>query len=249
MNSKPAERILHEIGISEPSDIDVVAIANHMGASVKFSELSGYEASIVGIRDKAIIRVQEGIDPTRQRFSVGHECGHWHFHRGREFKCRSEDIGNPKNNITHPERIADSFAADLLMPGYLVNSLANNAPHTSFTLVNEIQELFKTSKLASALRAIDLGPDQSILICHNKTGRLWFHRSPHTDEKWFPSARLDEDSVAYDIIHGQEQYAGRRMKMPAEAWFDFDEADDYEIMEQSISYGDNVLTILTIPHD
>lgn len=249
MSQKPAERILHEIGISEPSEINVITIADHMGASVKFSALSGCEASIIGVKDKAIIRVQEGIEPTRQRFSVSHECGHWHFHRGREFRCRSEDIGNPRNSITHPERVADAFAADLLMPEFLVRPLSNNAPHTSFKLVDEIQNTFNTSKLASALRAVDLGPDRSILICHNKTGRQWFHRSPGVDQKWFPSDRLDGDSAAHDIIKGREIYAGRRMKMPAESWFDFDEADAYEVMEQSIRYGDSVLTILAIPDD
>lgn len=53
------------------------------------------------------------------RFSVAHELGHWHHHRRRSAVCLSDDIGNPAKGPLDPERVADGYAADLLMPRYL----------------------------------------------------------------------------------------------------------------------------------
>lgn len=55
----------------------------------------------------------------RQRFSLGHEPGHRERHRGQILMCQSDDVGG--NNRRAPkEAAADRFAADLLMPGFLL---------------------------------------------------------------------------------------------------------------------------------
>ena len=51
----PAERVLQELGISEPTEIDLEAIAFHLGACVRFRRLEGCEARIIGCNDTAII--------------------------------------------------------------------------------------------------------------------------------------------------------------------------------------------------
>lgn len=53
----PAERVLQELGITDPGEIDLEAIAWHLGARIKLAELDGCEARIIGYRDRAIIRV------------------------------------------------------------------------------------------------------------------------------------------------------------------------------------------------
>ena len=78
----PAERILRELGITEPCEIDLEAIAWHLGARIKRCNLGGCEARIIGHRDRAIIRVDRSSHHRRQRYSIGHELGHWHHHRG-----------------------------------------------------------------------------------------------------------------------------------------------------------------------
>src|SRR5262249_39803047 len=110
-----AERTLRELGIARPEDIDLDVVAPHLGAKVKYRRLESCEARIIGRENRAIISVEDRMPPERQRFSVGHELGHWHHHRGRCLICRYEDIGNQRLAATNPERVADGYAVDVLM--------------------------------------------------------------------------------------------------------------------------------------
>jgi hypothetical protein len=55
----PAERLLQELGVTEPGEIDLEAIAFHLGAHVRYRTLDGCEARIIGSNDTAIITVNE----------------------------------------------------------------------------------------------------------------------------------------------------------------------------------------------
>ena len=105
----PAERILLSYGIKEPKDIDLEAIAWDMGAAVEYEPLEGCEALIIGSDRKAVILVNSESREERQCFSIGHEIGHWHHHRGQVLFCGNEDIGNPGHGPLNPERQADDF--------------------------------------------------------------------------------------------------------------------------------------------
>ena len=113
----PAERLLQELGITEPEEIDLEAIAFHLGACVRFRKLDGCEARIIGCNHAAIITIDEDCSHRRKRFSLAHEIGHWTHHKGQTLVCRVEE-SRPQER-TSPERIANNYAADLLMPRYL----------------------------------------------------------------------------------------------------------------------------------
>lgn len=70
MGLTPAERLLQELGVTEPKDIDLEAIAHYMGARIKYRPLDGCDARIVGVGDKAIIAVNTRNSPQRKRFSM-----------------------------------------------------------------------------------------------------------------------------------------------------------------------------------
>jgi len=78
----PAERLLQELGITWPKEIDLEAIAFNLGARVRYRRLEGCEARIIGRNDTATITIGEGCTPRRKRFSLAHEIGHWTHHRG-----------------------------------------------------------------------------------------------------------------------------------------------------------------------
>jgi hypothetical protein len=82
------EEILSLLGITEPADIDVGAIAYACGATIVKEPLTCCEANIIGRGDKAIITINNKSIPGRQRFSAGHELGHWMKDRGESaFGC------------------------------------------------------------------------------------------------------------------------------------------------------------------
>jgi hypothetical protein len=240
-----AERLLQDLGVDAPENIDVDAIALCVGAQVRYDALSGCEARIVGTGEKAIITVRLGTHLRRKRFSAAHELGHWALHRGRSFICRSDDIGNYQGTSPVHEREADGYAADLLLPAYLFRPLASRLRELSFEGIRDIADRFSTSLTATALRVIDANTHATMLIAHDGVGRRWFRRSRDVPDRWFPRAKLDPDSYAYDLVHGSGTDE-RSHTMDATAWFDSDEANAKEVTEQSIRIGDGAtLTLLT----
>lgn len=120
-----AERLLKSLGVEHPEEIDLEAIAWHLGVlSVKVRTLDGCEARIVGRGNHAIISVDPRAIPRRRRFSIAHELGHWVFHRGKTRICRPEDI-QERSNGAAIEQEANRFAADLLLPRYLLQPMAS----------------------------------------------------------------------------------------------------------------------------
>lgn len=240
-----AETLLASLGVDSPGDIDVDAIAWAVGAEVRYAALESCEARIIGYGGRAIITVDPRRDRRRKRYSVAHELGHWHYHRGRSSICRSEEIGSAASSMAHPERVADGYAADLLLPRFLFEPAANAHRHATFKAVDELAALFDTSRTATALRLVDFGPEPAMLICHSASGRRWFKRGRHVPDRWFPRDELDPESNAFEAVHG----GGDRpqpLLIGADAWFDRRDAEQYEVFEQSVSGGDGtVLTLLT----
>jgi len=118
---RPAEELLVELGITEPRDIDVPAIAFCVGVEVQYRRLIGCEAQIIGFRDGAVVYVDERVRNPRRRFSTGHELGHWYHHRGLSFVCRPDDIGKPTDTLSkNAERLADGYSGDLILPPFMV---------------------------------------------------------------------------------------------------------------------------------
>src|SRR6266853_331549 len=108
------QQILADLGIRDPEDLDIDAIAEYCGASIRYKALTGCEARVIGYRDRAIITINATAWRGRQRFSGGHELGHWMCDRGQiAFQC---DYINYVRGwwAANPETRANRFAGDLL---------------------------------------------------------------------------------------------------------------------------------------
>ena len=245
----PAEVILHGLGITEPKEIDVEAIAWELGARIKYRPLDNCEARIIGNGGKAIITVNSrSNNPRRQRFSVAHELGHWKFHRNRLLMCQTADIGG-SFDVLSPERVADMFASDLLMPDYLLNPIARTQSKTNFQIVRDVSDVFDTSMTATAIRLVEKKHFTAVLVCHGTQGIKWFTRSPDIPEHWFPSAELSSESFAFDILFGGKPDDKFPRKIGADAWFNRWDADRYEVQEQTIRTAETEILSLVIITD
>jgi Zn-dependent peptidase ImmA (M78 family) len=243
----PAERLLKDLGVNDPKEIDLEAVAWTLGARVKYRPLDRCEACISGDMERAIITVNSRSPRRRRRFSIGHELGHWQYHRGRILVCRSDDIGRGRRNASPPERIADAYAADLLMPAYLFKPAARAYPKLDFTTVRALADVFDASYTATAIRLVEIGHAYAVLVCHGREGRKWFTSTPGVPERWFPRKDLDEESSAPDILSGRTGDDAGLRKIGADAWFDRTEAGRYEVLEQTISVGsDEILSLIVI---
>jgi hypothetical protein len=246
----PAERVLQELGITGPREIDLEAIAWHLGVRIKLAELDGCEARIIGYHGRAIIRVDSRSRPRRRRFSIAHELGQWRHHRGRMLVCRPEDIGSHNPATPDIERVADGYAADLLLPRYLFVPLARQYAKLNFRVVRELANLFDTSLTATAIRLIESRHSPALLVCHGLQGRNWFTRSPDVPTRWFPRDDLDPGSFAFDLLFGQGQEQTHPHLVGADAWFDRNEAQRYELHEHSVRTAeDEILTLLLLSEE
>jgi Zn-dependent peptidase ImmA (M78 family) len=87
--------------------------------------LEGCAARITGNEDRAIITLDSDSRIERQRFSAGHELGHWMFDRGKVSLFSTGYEGKiflKEWSSTNPEIRANRYASDLLMPVFHVQA-------------------------------------------------------------------------------------------------------------------------------
>jgi Zn-dependent peptidase ImmA (M78 family) len=243
-----AERILQSLGISDPKEIDLEAIAWTQGAAVNYRPLDGCEARIIASRRKAVISVNSRSSERRRRFSLAHELGHWHHHRGRMLFCDKDDIGNFINDAMNPERQADTFASDLILPNYLLVPRLQKLKKVTLASARELSDEFCASRTATLLKMTLSNDFPMIIACYNKTKRRWFEGAPMIQPWWLPVKALDRQTFAADMLFNGAAEQNFPRKMPADAWFDFKGADRSEVTEQSFLLPDEeILTVLTLP--
>ena len=93
---------------------------------VNYRPIDKCEATIVGSKARPSSPSTAAACPERRRFSLAHELGHWHHHRGRVLFCGKNDVCNFENDALNPERQADDFASDLILPTFMVDRASEN---------------------------------------------------------------------------------------------------------------------------
>jgi Zn-dependent peptidase ImmA (M78 family) len=108
--------------------VQVDEIAKALGIQVQYEqakdELSGFLLRDFS-RHRAIIGVNESHVPTRRRFTIAHELGHFLLHEKEElhvdrlFQIKRRD-GKSTTGENEEEKEANLFAAELLMPAQFI---------------------------------------------------------------------------------------------------------------------------------
>lgn len=241
---KKPEALLEDLGICRPDEIDLEIIGQHCNATIIYEPLTGCEARIVGYGEKAVITVNRNSSAFRKRFSAGHELGHWMRDRKSisSFRCTKEQYAHEWNQ-NNPERRANRYAADLLLPESMFRRDASGYP-MDFSSVCDLASRYRVSLTATAIRLVHLGSYPSMIVC-NKIGERrwkWFDRSPDIPPFW-PRDRPGSDTVAAELLKGSLEVAGP-CEVAASGWFNQPEAGRYLLHEDSRAFGSNVLTML-----
>jgi len=243
----PSEQLLQSLGITEPDEIDLEAIAWDQGAEIKYRTLDGCEARILGAGNKAIITIDENVYDRRKRFSIGHELGHWHHHRGKSFACRTEDIGNyaGTGSVGEAEKVADKYSANLLLPRYIFTEVVKDFKQPTFETIFAIADIFNVSKTCTALRYVDHGNHPCMLVCYTQNGRKWFRASKDVPRKLFPHNQLDHETEAIEVLFKKKDKTNR-VTASGDSWFNWRQADRYEVCEETVRFTEGeTLTLLT----
>lgn len=198
---RPALDLLKELGITEPKEIDIEAIAQHCNATVIYEPLVGCEARIVGTHDRAIITVNPSRSRGRERFSAAHELAHWLRDSGVAF-CNPETAFNDSKGATVETR-ANEYAADLLLPPFMFKP-ASHEQSMTFATAARLSVLFETSLTATALRLIRYGSFPAVLVCTEKGQLSWFRRGADVPESLWPH-EPGRKTFAFDIAQGKTE--------------------------------------------
>lgn len=238
------QSLFKELGISEPADIRIEAIAQYCRASVRYKALEGCQARIIGFGDRSIISVSNSSHRHRQRFSIGHELGHWMCDQGSiAFSCGEKIFANEWSS-DNPERRANRYAADLLLPEFMFRPLAKNREIT-FATVRDLAKKFETSLIATTIRLVECGWLPCMLVCNSQKQRRWFFREK--DVSLWPLEQPRRNTIAYDLLHGAE-YVESPKDVCADAWIDHPDAHRYELQEDSVrmTLSDGTILVLSL---
>ena len=236
-------QILSDLGIQEPGDIDIEAIAEDCGATIRYQTLFGCAARIMGYKDRAIITIDQNCSRPRQRFSAGHELGHWMRDRGQiAFQCQNKAFIK-EWSVENPETRSNRFASDLLLPGKMFRAQIHKQP-VIFETVRDLGNLFSTSLTATAIRLVEYGDLPAILVCNSPQKREWFVPSGEVRNKIWLEPRPGKGSLAYALLRG-EAISLPAKEVGADAWVNHPNASKYWIHEDSFLLSDGfVLTLL-----
>jgi Zn-dependent peptidase ImmA (M78 family) len=239
---RSVDELLLDLGITEPEELDLNAIAQHCCATILYKPLEGCAARITGNQDRAIITVDSNSRVERQRFSAAHELGHWMFDRGKVslFSCEEKTFLKEWSTVS-PEMRANRYASDLLMPTSMFKPRARLFPQVDFDTVRALAKVFTTSLTATAIRLAEHGPLPAMVVCSTIRGVEWSVKGDGTKALWPHEAH--RETYAYDVLHGDLDEASGDVS--ASAWFSHAVASRHCVYEHSIrSYQGTVLSLL-----
>lgn len=234
--------ILKELGIYEPEDIDLDLVAYSLNADIKRAALSDCEGNIIGTDLKAIITINDNADPRRQRFSLGHELGHWVNDRGKNltYRCDLNDMRQrnmDRRDFRQQKEVqANKFSAELIMPNHIYGRYLNNLDAITDT-INYLANEFNVSRTSAAIRFVEACQHPCILACWDKNGnRRWFSRNPTVPDSIWPHRRIMQPYSAFKTSDGLE--------VDADKWIGNENSEDYVVIESVFSNGYDFLSLI-----
>lgn len=163
-----AEELLRQAGtFSAP--VDVESIAQNLGLVISPEPFEGDMSGCLVRRSGArpVIGVNSTHAPTRKRFTIAHEIGHYLLHSGSVYLDRESsfrvNLRDSRSSTGEDaiEREANSFAAELLMPKVLVlgdlPGQINIQDPQGMEFVHNLARKYEVSPQAMSYRLMNLG--------------------------------------------------------------------------------------------
>lgn len=246
-----AENKLLELSIARPEDIDVEAICCAFGIKVHFEPMGKEDALLFSSEDDGVDFLINSNAPTvRQRFSIGHELGHFFLHKNKNLICPSHNVYSNAffESNTNPEKEADQFAADLLIPPFMLKSLLKPMEKITFQTIKELAAKFQTSISATAIQIAKVNTHPIIIAVYGQNKFLHYsNKSNLLSEKLRPIKMLSNGVYAFDVTKNKPTNEGI---VPAVNWFNnIDDDVDADVYEESHYWHEQILSIITVEDD
>ena len=243
ISASAADRVLSDLRIKRPEEIDVELIAAHLGVSVLFRQLEHEEGRLLRSGSTGIIVVaQSARDSGRWRFVVAHELGHYVRHpKLDQFAlCTDVDLESWYHASGH-EIEANAFASELLMPEFIFKPQCDrNRP--SLRDVRELADRFGTSITSTAIRFTRFSPEPCAVVL-SKAGHVEWAARSDSFSFFIPRGKLLTSATYAGDLHNGRQVEDRPQLIDGSAWADGRELDLQEHSVMLVRFG-AVLTFL-----
>lgn len=163
------------------------------------------------------ILVRKGIrEIGRRRFTIAHEIGHYILHRNQQTPCSPGVIEGWKEGQPTPEREADTFASELLLPTNEVTEYVDKR-WPSMEVVSDVADHFGASLMAAGRKFCDVASQACAIVWSSQRQIRWFHGSPTFAYFIEVGKEIDFDSIAYRACE-RKPLPKEMEEVPAEAW-------------------------------
>jgi hypothetical protein len=170
-----AERLLAELGVAAPEEIDVALIAAHCGAISVLRRLENEEGHLLRAGSRALVAVSELAALTREwRFVIAHELGHFLLQAAHDDFARY--TGTRRSARRGMESEANDFAAALLMPRAMFAGECTNKDIAAAQVV-ALADRFDAPLASAALRVLFFATAPCAAACVRDGVIEWCARS------------------------------------------------------------------------
>lgn len=232
-------------------------IAAELQLHLQEVESDGFEGALVralGLPLGAIALRASSRDTGRMNFTIAHEIGHFILpgHDQASFACTAADVANWADASTgrEPEREADEFAAELLMPVSLVEEVIQGVS-PSLGVIEKIARKSGASLSAAAWRYCDLASEKCAVVWSTDGAIQWVKRArgfPY----FLPKGKPIQKGTFAAACFEQAKVPSQPRVVPDELWVGGTGADvSLRILEQSKALPSyrSVITLLWIDDD
>ena len=202
-----------------PPKVDLDQIAGQLSLTIVEVESKSFEGALLRSSRTVSgrILVRKGIrESGRRRFTIAHEIGHYILHGDQQTPCSPRVIENWKEGQPRPEREADTFASELLLPTNDVTQYVNKR-WPSMEVIADVADHFGASLMAAGRKFCDVASQSCVIVWSNQHLIRWFHGSPTFAHFVEVGKQIDFDSVAYRAYEGKPLPVEME-EVPAEAW-------------------------------
>ena len=151
-----AEDVLNTFGLKNVP-VSVEEVASKLNIKINRGPSNDFSGLLIRKDGGALIGINNDEAPTRQRFTIAHELGHFFLHPQKDAFVDYRD--NKKDIMRTPrERHANMFAAALLMPRSLLKKDFRSFTKKGFTEIelHSLAEKYNVSDDAMRFRLINL---------------------------------------------------------------------------------------------
>jgi hypothetical protein len=158
--------------------------------------------------------------------------------RGRvaSFVCK-EQVFATEWDHDNPERRANRYATDLLLPKFMFAPRAKNLEIT-FETVRRLAAIFQTSLTATAIHLVDHGSFPAMIVCHTSQQRRWYVRGPDIPDAIRLREKPGAYTAAHELLRGTTTNEGPT-DIQADGWITHPDSRRYLLREDSIRIGDH----------